>query len=114
MRVSGGLARIRLVSVIKADVSGLPVEVLEEFETAALGAFLMAGCGAGFFPSLEEASRLVRVGEVIKPDETRRSQYKGWFDLYLKLYDTLRPLFRERHDLFVQQQLGGSERLENL
>jgi sugar (pentulose or hexulose) kinase len=114
LRVSGGLARIRLVSIIKADVSGLPVDVLEEFETASLGAFLLAGCGVGLFPNLDDASQLVRVTETISPRADRSAQYAPWFAMYRKLYDTLQPLFHERHDLFVAQQLGGAERLENL
>jgi sugar (pentulose or hexulose) kinase len=114
LRVSGGLARLALVNAIKADVTGLPVEVLEEFETTAVGAFLVAATSAGLFDSLEEASRTVLVREVVLPNEERRQRYAEWLELYLKLYDTLRPLFAERRRLFDLHDLGGVGRLENL
>lgn len=114
LRVSGGLARLALVNAIKADVTGLPVEVLEEFETTSVGAFLVAATGAGLFGSLEDAARTVQVREVVLPNEERRQRYSEWFELYLKLYETLRPLFAERQRLFDRHRLGGVGRLENL
>lgn len=114
LRVSGGLARLRLISAIKSDLTGLETEVLAEFETTALGAFMIAATGAGFFTSLREAAQLARVREVIIPDKARGEGYAEWFALYLRLYDSLRDLFAERQSLFVRHRLGGVERLENL
>jgi sugar (pentulose or hexulose) kinase len=114
VRASGGLARLRLVNDIKADVTGLPVEVLDEFETTAVGAFILAGLGDGLFSSLSEAASIVNVREVVLPNPERRQRYSEWFELYLKLYDTLRDLFVERRRLFDRHELGGVGRLENL
>lgn len=114
LRVSGGLARLDLVNRIKADVTRLPTEVLEEFETTAVGAFLIAGAAAGTFDSLKEAATTVRVREIILPNEERGDRYMEWFDLYLRLYDSLRDLFRDRQRLYRKHGLGGVGRLENL
>jgi len=114
LRVSGGLARLRLMGLIKADVTGLPTEVLEEFETASLGAFLIAGTGVGLFRNLVDASGLVSVREVILPNRERHQVYQDWLGLYLRLYERSRALFAERHDLFEKHGLRGLERLENL
>jgi xylulokinase len=114
IRASGGLARLRLVNEIKADVTGLPVEVLEEFETTAVGAFMLAALGDGLFNSLSQAASIVNVREVVLPNPQRRQRYSEWFELYLKLYDTLRELFVERRRLFDRHELGGIGRLENL
>lgn len=114
LRVSGGLARIGLIASIKADVTGLPVEIVKEFETTSLGAFLLAGTGVGMFDSIADAADLVRVREVVIPDPEANERYAEWFSLYRRLYDSLTDLFEERQDLFTRHGLGGAERLENL
>jgi sugar (pentulose or hexulose) kinase len=114
LRVSGGLARLNLVNTIKADVTGLPTEVVEEFETTAVGAFLIAGAAAGTFGSLAEAASTVTVREIILPNKKRGERYAEWFELYLRLYDSLRDLFRDRQLLYQKQAMGGVGRLENL
>lgn len=59
VRLSGGLARVNLISQIKADVMGKEVIVLSEFETTAVGAAMIvlngqAGIG---FPDLAKSSQ---------------------------------------------------------
>lgn len=114
IRVSGGLARISLINQIKADVTGLPIEVVAEFETTALGAFILAGVGVGHFASLAEGSRIAKVREIILPDSERHDLYQEWFTLYLDSYKALRPLFRERLAFKERRLSRGVGRLENL
>jgi sugar (pentulose or hexulose) kinase len=114
LRVSGGLSRIAIVNRIKADVTQIPVEVVAEFETTALGAFVLAGTGARLFGSIEDASALVRVREVILPDTSRQALYAEWFDVFLETYRTLRPLFRTRSEFKRRHFVEGLARLENL
>jgi sugar (pentulose or hexulose) kinase len=114
LRVSGGLARIELINSIKADITGVPVEVVEEFETTALGAFLLAGVGAGVFSSLQEGLRIPRVREIVFPNMERHARYQEWFNLYLELYRSLQPVFQARQRLYELHGLGGVDRLENL
>jgi xylulokinase len=114
IRVSGGLARLGLVNRIKADVTGVPVEVVSEFETTALGAFILAGVGAGVFSSVSDAAGLVRVREVILPDRTNEAAYRDWFSMYRDTYKALRPMFARRAAYKTLHFLDGVDRLENL
>jgi xylulokinase len=114
LRVSGGLARLGLINEIKADVTGLPTEVVAEFETTAIGAMMIAGTGCGWFDSLSQATEVVRIREIIVPDRTRHEVYGEWFGLYQRLYGALRESFVERTAIAQKVGLGGVGRLENL
>ncbi len=114
VRVSGGLARLQLVSHVKADVTGLPTEVLEEFETAALGAYLIAATSMGVYDSLASAAEIVTVRDVVVPNKERGELYREWMGLYLRLYDNLKDLFVDRQRVVDRRGLHGTERLENL
>jgi xylulokinase len=73
VRVTGGGGRNALWNRIKADVLGIPVRVLARGEGAPLGAALLAGFGAGLFPSLDQAAAAwVSGGQKVEPDPRRR------------------------------------------
>jgi len=73
VRVTGGGGRSRLWNRIKADLLGLPVAPVARTEGAPLGVALLAGFGAGLFPSLDEAARSwVQPGEAVRADPGRR------------------------------------------
>lgn len=114
IRVSGGLARIALINQIKADVTGVSVEVVAEFETTALGAFILAGVGTGLFPSIAAGGRLAKVREIILPDAGRRELYNDWFGIYLDTYETLKPMYSRRLNFRNRHLSRGIGRLENL
>src|ERR1044071_3154254 len=64
LRVVGGGAKSRLWNQIKADVTGLQVNVPEITETTALGAAFLALVGIGAYASLSEASdAIVKIRE---------------------------------------------------
>lgn len=115
IRLSGGLARINLISQIKADITGKTVEVLSEFETTATGAAMMALYGQKIYATLSEAaSNFVKVRMVICPDIKNYGKYKELYHLYKETYHTLKPLFPKRIE--VVEQLYSSKRIkiENL
>lgn len=58
VRLSGGLARINLISQIKADVLGKDVLVLSEFETTASGAAMMVLTGQNIYPDMKSGHRI--------------------------------------------------------
>ena len=69
MRVTGGGVRNTLWLAIKAAVLNRPLEILATTESAALGAALLAGIGAGVFTDAAAAMRAgVRVGSRVEPD----------------------------------------------
>ena len=73
VRVTGGGGRSSLWNRVKADVLGLPVAPVARAEGAPLGGALLAGYGAGLFPSLDQAAKTwVRPGEAVRPDTRLR------------------------------------------
>ncbi len=115
IRLSGGLARLNLISQIKADITGKEVEVLSEFETTATGAAMMALFGQGIYDSLQEAAeKFVRVRMIIRPDPRNHEKYQKLYQLYKETYSTLKPLFPKR--MRLAEKLYGNKRIkiENL
>lgn len=115
IRSSGGLARVHLISQIKADVSGREVLVLDEFETTALGAAIMVGVGQGLHRDYSEASRrMVNVRMIIRPNQKNHDRYKAMYRLYHRVYAALKPVFAERIDIVSQLYRNAETRIENL
>lgn len=115
IRLSGGLARLNLISQIKADITGREIQVLSEFETTATGAAMMALYGQGIYASLQEAAdKFVKVRMIIQPDEKNHEKYKEIYQLYKETYNTLKPLFTKR--MVLTEKLYNSKRIkiENL
>jgi len=68
IRLGGGGARSPLWRQIQADVYGQPVELLAAEEGGAFGAALLAGVGAGEWPSVESAcAATVHIADAIEP-----------------------------------------------
>jgi xylulokinase len=91
LRVVGGGSRGATWNQIKADVTGLPVEVPSQTLGAPAGAALLAAVGAGLVDDLASAVRTrYRAGERIPPDEARHRHYQGYYQLYTQLYPALK------------------------
>lgn len=115
IRLSGGLARINLVSQIKADITGRKVKVLSDFETTAAGAAMIALYGQGIYSSLEEAAeKFVKIRMIICPDEKNHEKYKELYWLYKETYHTLKPLFSKRMDITKRLYNNKRIKIENL
>jgi xylulokinase len=94
LRVVGGGAKSRLWNQIKADVTGLQVNVPEVTETTALGAAFLALVGTGSYATLSEASeQIVKIRECIDPDTSMQSAYSEAYERYRQTYFTLLPVF---------------------
>jgi FGGY family of carbohydrate kinases, C-terminal domain len=98
LRVVGGGANGNTWNKIKADVTGLPVEVPRETAGAPVGAALLAAAGAGLVDDLADAVRLRRhPGARFQPDAGRHARYQGYYEFYTRLYPVLRDA-----DVFTQ------------
>jgi xylulokinase len=96
LRVVGGGAKSRLWNQIKADVTGLQVNVPEITETTALGAAFLALVGTGAYATLSEASQhIVKIRECIDPDPSVQSTYAEAYERYRQTYFALLPGFEE-------------------
>jgi sugar (pentulose or hexulose) kinase len=89
-----GETRSPLWNQIKADVLGIPIHVPAVAEAAALGAAMLAGMGAGVFPTAQAAvSAAVRRGTTFAPDPARHEIYRELRARYERIHDCLEPAF---------------------
>ncbi len=76
VRATGGGSKLDWWLQLHADVSGVPFEVVAQDEPGAFGAAILAGVGAGIYPSVTSAvGRLVVVSRRFEPDAERAGLY---------------------------------------
>jgi len=94
IRASGGGTASPLWRQILADVLEAEIATVDTTEGAAYGAALLAGVGAGWFPTVDAATEaLVRATPVAEPGPDR-SRYAEVHAVYRELYPALAPTFR--------------------
>ncbi len=93
LRAIGGGARSPLWLRLKADITGIPVITPRITEAAAFGAALLAGTGAGLWPSAAEgAERFLELTDIYQPDPARHAAYSRLFELYREVYPAVAPI----------------------
>ena len=81
LRVDGGASASNLLMQTQSDLLGCTVERPANLESTALGAAMLAGLGAGIWPSIEELSKIRSVEHRFEPEitgQSRRSRLKIW------------------------------------
>ena len=100
LRITGGGAKSRTWSKIKASMLRVPILVLDEKSgDVPFGDTLIAGQATGVFPDLAKVTReLVTINEVIQPDEAWADRYDQLYPFYVDLYQALdKDLLRLRN-----------------
>ena len=93
---SGGAAKSRIWRQIQADVMGLPVKTLTgAAEGGAYGAAVVAGVGAGLWPSIEQAAQMLKVETQTQPNLENTQKYAKIMKTYSGLYQDLKQRFRD-------------------
>ena len=96
VRLSGGGAKSPLWRQMLADVLGVELVTVQTTEGAAYGAALLAGVGAGLWPSVEAACEAtIRPDVAIPPMQETQSRYDAQYGQYRRLYPLLSPFYRE-------------------
>lgn len=94
VRVSGGGAKSALWRQILTDVMNAELVTVNTTEGAAFGAALLAGVGAGVWPSIQEACRdVIHTVDATRPQAEAISQYEQAYRLFQGLYPALKPTF---------------------
>ena len=92
---SGGGARGQLFLRMQADIIGVPVVTLSAAsEGGAYGAALIAGIGAGWYRTAEEAVGVLKTKQEILPDPANRAAYEKSFRLYSAIYPALKDVYQ--------------------
>ncbi len=95
VRLSGGGARSPVWRQILADVLGVELVTVQTTESAAYGAALLAGVGAGMWTSVEEAcDATVQSAEVVRPSAEMLPVYSVLHSQFRELYPILGPYYR--------------------
>ncbi|WP_179344636.1 xylulokinase [Winogradskyella ursingii] len=115
MSVSGGLARFDIVNQIKADVTNKRIKVIENFESTAVGAFILLLVSLNKFNSIEEAaSKIIKVRKIINPSKENHEIYSEFFDFYKRLNQKLLPVYNDHLNIRKRVQSYSSETISNL
>jgi L-xylulokinase len=94
LRLAGGAANSRVWSQMFADVSGLPVEIIDTKELGALGVAMAAAVAEGEFSDLKDAAeKMVRIKETIQPSPSRNGEYGKKYRHYKQVVNALDPLW---------------------
>ncbi len=93
---SGGGSKSAVWRQIQADIFELPVKTLTgAAEGGAYGAVIVAGVGAGFWSSIEEAANMLEVETLTEPKQENFAVYRRLHGIYKKLYTDLKERFVE-------------------
>ena len=89
--IGGGTASDRWMQ-LKADITGIPVEVTEVSEAGCLGAAFLAGLGSGVYNSAMEISNLLSVKKTFIPRKKYKNVYDDHYATYLSLRERVKGL----------------------
>jgi len=92
VRASGGGAKSALWRQILADIFNAEIVTVNSTEGAAYGAALLAGVGAGVYPSVEAAARAIRVTGHHQPGRDV-AKYADYYHRFRALYPALKNEF---------------------
>ena len=96
MLACGGGGKSPLWRQMLADVFGCPVATTVNTEGPALGVAILAGVGAGLYPSVQEAcSAMIHVNPAQNPIEENIPQYAKVYEVFKKLYPANQEIFKE-------------------
>lgn len=96
VRASGGGSRSRLWRQIQSDVTGEAHWTINVDEGPAFGVALLAGVGAGVWPSVPAACKAtIQMGDRTDVDAAAHGVYGGYYALYQDLYRRLQEAYGE-------------------
>jgi xylulokinase len=94
VRVGGGGARSAVWRQIQADVYDHAVQTVKAEEGAAYGAAVLAGVGAGLWPSVDEAcDAIVKTSTETAPDARSAAIMKERYEQFSRVYPALRAIY---------------------
>ncbi len=100
IRVIGGLTRNRLYMAIKAAMLDRPITVVDLADSVCAGAAILAGIGAGVYPSQAAAVAAMRGSEKqVAPEPFWAQHYQ---QLYREVYDKAPNAVRPLHDALAR------------
>ena len=95
MTISGGAAVFPVLNQLKAEMFDIPAQTLEENETSALGASIVAALGAGWYTALDEATKdYCKIKDIIYPT----GEHTEWLKKRHSIYKELNPAVKLQYE----------------
>lgn len=96
MLACGGGGTSPLWRQMLADTYNCPVKTVKSKEGPALGVAILAGVGAGLYPSVEEACRImIKTNPAQDPIAENVPEYEKFYKIYTGLYPALKSNYKE-------------------
>lgn len=77
-----------------ADIYNCPIKTCTSKEGPALGVAILAGVGAGLYPSVEEACKnMIHYNPAQEPDKDNVPEYQKYYDVYTELYKDVKDTY---------------------
>jgi xylulokinase len=93
IRIMGGGAASRVWTQMRADLCGRPIESLEDGDTSAMGAAVLAAVAAGGAPDVRQAAARVEIPvTAVDPIAANYAVYDDCWHRYRALFDALEPM----------------------
>jgi len=94
IRAVGGGAKSAFWTQIRADLTGIPVEIPRHVDTSPIGAGMLAGVAGGFAPNLAVSAAALTTGlRIVEPNPSYKAIHDASYGKYHSLFRQLRPLF---------------------
>lgn len=91
----GGASKSPVWMQMIASITGVPIKRLNCSDACAIGAAMIAACGAGFFGSYRSAAdAIVSVEEVYKPIKEEQAYYNDKFEKFDRLWSCLSRYYK--------------------
>ena len=95
-KLCGGGAKSPLWRKIVANVMNMPVEIPQTEQGPSYGGAMLAMVGCGEYKTVKDATQtIIKVKEIIYPESRTASLYSMRYEMFRKLYPTLKDWFRE-------------------
>lgn len=95
-KLCGGGAKSPLWRKIVANVMNMPVEIPQTEQGPAYGGAMLAMVGCGEYKTVKDAAQtIVKIKEIIYPESRTARLYNKRYEMFRKLYPTLKDWFEE-------------------
>jgi sugar (pentulose or hexulose) kinase len=104
LRVAGGGSQSNAAMQLTADIFGMPAARPHVYEASGLGAAIDAAVGAKVHPDFKTAvTEMTHLGDVFEPNQSTQQVYARLYnEVYLKMYDKLKPLYKVIREITVK------------
>ncbi len=100
MTACGGGGSSPLWRSMLADIYGCPIKTCTSKEGPALGVAILAGVGAGIYPSVEEAcEKMIHYNPAQEPVAANSEEYEKYYNVYTQLYKDVENTYAKLADI---------------